>query len=444
MSIVSGEPPSPSFPSIAQIEANLNSSNPLTSVNILRSQDRSKQTPSSYCTDGVQVLLPFFQSDGRTFNHFLGAAVAYRSIDGSPLVMDLLTNKIIPFTQIKRPDGTLYWQINVGRGVLANQGIKVDSGIETISREHAIICCDKQGFWVVDKSTSGTGYRDLSPSVISQFHTAFREGQKRFQKFGFAEVVARPHHMEQQIQGDSHSYGGDYYLTHQDFYEPRAAIRQELIGKRGELYILMDTATISGESLKTRQFAQAFMNYYYNNGDFTNPRQMATYAYQHARKTVGEIPSTFNYVVKTPTAVYADGVGNGTVVLIHNNGQSEYLYNPEGKTEAPLYLDTNDNVLSDSDQIFYRKTYFNFLKVHNNNDDLAWRYFHQQYPNVSRLIPTHLISSEEFFEGDSRPVSISSNDRIAVFSDGHVPQGWDINRIKTNTSTGDDATLLLI
>jgi hypothetical protein len=208
-------------------------------------------------------------------------------------------------------------------------------------------------------------------------------------------------HPEQQIEGDPHSIGGDYLLTSND--SPGA---KELISERGELYIVMDTATTQSDgstseaSKKTKKFAEAFMNFYYSkDGQFSDPQSQARAAYQEAVASVGSsIESTISYVIKKGTKVFAGGVGNSPVALIGKDNDKKMLVDPTGQS----YIDENGNS------------------------------------------PTVLIGSGETLRQNES--DISPGEYLVMHTDGFKPTDYSIDALKrlTNKETADDAVGLII
>jgi hypothetical protein len=242
------------------------------------------------------------------------------------------------------------------------------------------------------------------------------------------EVLSSVGHKEQQIEEDPHSVGGDYYLTYADVQPSEEIIRQ-----RGQVYLVMDTATIGGRAEQTKKFAQFFLSHYYNQVEqFSDSQTQARMAFDKAKSEIGLIDSTFTYVIKKEGRVYSGGVGNSPAVLVRADGSSEYLVDPTGQAR-PAFRDTQ------TDAVYYLDAISDAQRTQFENDP-------GRYKGIS---DTKLIASGEPLR--QRELDLAPDDLVILHTDGIKPQYYRkealitlIEQLKAVTTKKDDSIVLII
>lgn len=207
----------------------------------------------------------------------------------------------------------------------------------TISRNHcSLILMPDGNLYIFDHSTNGTrvvSYESIDASIMETDGCQPKVIKKNVR------------HKEQQIDGDSHSVGGDYYLFGEDVVK-----NPELIEKGGNAVVLMDTATLAKgwDSRNTREFARVFLkNYYEKINAGLDPEKAAKDAYDttYYNYKGDKAHATFTFVTVVNGLAYSLWIGNTEAVVVRDNRIVRKLASSEGMV-GEVYTDQSGQKIS--------------------------------------------------------------------------------------------------
>jgi len=162
-----------------------------------------------------------------------------------------------------------------------------------------------------------------SPESFSQ--EQMRETLTNFEVVGKASKD--PEHQKHQIEGDPHSFGGDYYLTWRDCKKASP----ELLRERGELFVIADFATTSTKPNNLNEFLGEIIDRYYSEDPDLpkDPQQRikevvdtVVKAYLNEKKPIPDATFAYTIVAKRVDGgikVYYGGIGNCQIVFYEGN-----------------------------------------------------------------------------------------------------------------------------
>jgi len=210
---------------------------------------------------------------------------------------------------------------------------------------------------------------------------------------GFRMVTGGMRHEQQQIKGDPHSIGGDYYYSWLDEFE---SLPTETLQTLGKVHLVMDTATGAGYEPKTAAFAKRFLVRYYSNSYQGLPiQERAKQAFFDTTAEIGPIGTAATYAITQENTVYTGGVGNVGAIRCNQDGtDSRPIFDPElGVGKSNLSIKSTDPKTGKQEIIWNidnsnipipQETKDMLLRAHKNKVHIDYKKYLQKY------VPKHL------------------------------------------------------